>query len=183
MSKIEDINFFYEKLMKPPAIIKPHLTVKQMFKWLQEAPDEDCHKRRMAIWLIYTGRLNATKVAEILGVSVQAVWLWTHQYNTKGPRGLDRKGRGGRRRALLLREAEAELLKPFLARAKSKDTPKASEIKAAVERKLDRKVSLPYIYKLLARNGWAQTIAQGGKTTKTKDSGDFRTISRPWSQE
>ena len=52
--------------MKQPALIKPYLTVEQMFKWLQKAPNEDSHKRRMAIWLIYTGRLHARKVYNVV---------------------------------------------------------------------------------------------------------------------
>ena len=55
--------------MRPPATIRDWLSIDRMFQWLQEAPDEASHRRRMAIWLTHTGRLHAAKVAEILGVS------------------------------------------------------------------------------------------------------------------
>jgi transposase len=123
--------------------------------------------------------LHAPKVAEILEVSVQAVWLWTHQYNTKGPKGLDRKGRGGRRWAFLSIEREAELLKPFIEMAKSGDVAKASDIRLVFEKQLRRKVSMPYIYRLLARHGWSRIIAQS-LIKKSTVPDDFKSITRPW---
>ena len=167
-------------MMREPAYIKSWLTVEKMFRWLQEAPDESAHKRRMAIWLIHTGRLHASKVAEILGVSVQAIWLWNQQYNTKGPKGLDRKGRGGRRWAFLSRQRENELLKPFIVRAISGDVAKASEIRAVFEKELKRKVSMPYIYRLLSRHGWSRIIAQSQRIQKPTVPDDFKKITRPW---
>ena len=166
--------------MKKPAQIKPWLTVEQMFQWLQESPDEAAHKRRMTIWLIHTGRLHASKISEILGVSVQAVWLWTNQYNTKGPKGLERKGRGGRCWAFLSRQREAELLKPFIAKARSGNIPKASEIRPVFEQELKRKVSMPYIYRLLVRHGWSQIVSQSSRVRKPKATDDFEKITRPW---
>lgn len=41
------------------------------------------------------GFFHAQQVASILQVSKQAVWLWIGQYNTRGPEGLARTGRGG----------------------------------------------------------------------------------------
>ena len=166
--------------MRKPTYIKSWLSVEKMFKWLQEAPDESAHKRRMAIWLTCTGRLHASKVAEILGISVQAVWLWTHQYNTKGPKGLDRRGRGGRHWAFLSRQRETELLKPFIVRTRSGNVAKASEIRPVFEKELKRKVSMPYIYKLLARHGWSRIIAQRQRIQKTTAPDDFKKITRPW---
>ena len=165
--------------MKQPATIKPHLSVEQMFNWLQKSPDEAAHKRRMAIWMIHTGRLHAPKVAQILGISVQAVWLWTRQYNSKGPGGLDRKGRGGRRWAFLSKEREAELLKPFIKRAKSGDLAKASDIRSVFEKQLKRSVSMSYIYRLMARHGWSHIIAST-QTKRPKLSDNFSILSRPW---
>jgi len=170
--------------MRQPAAIKPWLSSEKMFKWIQEAPDESSHKRRMAILLTHKDRLHANKVAEKLGVSTQAVWLWIRQYNTYGPDGLKRKGRGGRRWAFLTRKQEAELLKPLIQQARSGRPPKTTLIKQLIEQKLQRKVSMPYIYRLLHRNGWAQIIAQSKKyrpAAALKDS--FEKFSRPWLRE
>ena len=53
--------------------IKPFLSVEKMFEWLQGAEDLAAHKRRMAIWLTFTGELGANRIADILGVSTQSV--------------------------------------------------------------------------------------------------------------
>ena len=167
--------------MRPPAIIKQWISIEQMFQWLRQGPDEMSHKRRMAIWLTHTGRLHANKVAEILGVSTQAVWLWIHQYNDNGPKALDRKGRGGRRWAFMSETEEIEFLQPFIRQAKHGDTPKADEIKAKAENLLNKKLSKSYIYRLLHRHGWEQIIAQSRSNKQPSPSqSSFTDISRPW---
>jgi len=164
--------------MRPPAQIKPWLSIEKMFQWLQGSPDGPSYNRRMAIWLTCTGRLHAHKVAEILGVSTQAVWLWIRQYNTKGPSGLERVGRGGRRWGLMRRGREAEMLKPFLQKARAGRAAKAAMIKPIIEKELSRAVSTSYIYRLLRRHGWAEIIAQSQTITGRSD--DFKKLSRPW---
>ena len=138
--------------MRPPAKIKPHLSIDKMFLWLRSAPDKASYKRRMAVWLTHTGNLHAPKVAQILGISPQAVAAWVRQYNKLGPDGLNRTGRGGRRHALMTPRREEEILAPFIKMAKSGRTPKTPKIKQALEKALNRKVSLPYIYRLLSRH-------------------------------
>lgn len=167
--------------MRPPAKIKPHMPIDKMFQWLRSAPDEASYKRRMAIWLTHTGDLHAPKVAKILGVSPQAVAAWVRQYNKLGPGGLQRTGRGGRRHAFMTPRREAEILAPFVKMAKSGQIPKTPQIKQALEDALNRKVSLPYVYRLLSRHDWSEIIAQSGQTSPAgKIPDDFQRISRPW---
>ena len=167
--------------MRPPSRIKPWLSIEKMFQWLQNAPDESSHKRRLAIWLTHTGKLHANKVAETLGVSTQTVWLWNHQYNTYGPDGLERKGRGGRRWGFMTTQQEAELLKPFIRKARSRHPPAPAAIKQLVEQKLGRKVSPAYIYRLLRRHRWNEIIAQSQLDSSSSVVQDnFRKLSRPW---
>jgi transposase len=168
--------------MRRPAKIEDWLTAEQMSDWLKNAPDESARKRRMAIWLIFSKHFYAKDVAEIVGVSVQSVWLWTKQYNLKGPQGLERKGRGGRRWALLPKEHEARILEPFFQRIRSGDVVRAREIKGILEQELGRKVSIPYVYRLLSRHGWSQIIAQS-QVYKISTADDFRKLSRPWLRE
>ena len=165
--------------MRQPTQINQWLSIEKMFQWLQNATDQHAYKRLMAIWLTHTGNLHANKVAEILAVSTQAVWLWIRQYNKYGPKGLERKGRGGRRWAFLTIQQEAELIKPFIRKALTGNPPKADVIKQAVEQKLGVKVSKPYIYRMLARNKFSQIIAQS-RTAETTLKDDFRNLSRPW---
>ena len=167
--------------MRPPAKIKPHLPIDKMFLWLRNAPDEASYKRRMALWLTHTGNLHAPKVAQILAVSAKAVAAWIRQYNKFGPDGLERSGRGGRRHALMTPQQEAQILAPFIKMAKSGRIPKTPQIKQALETALNKKVSLPYVYRLLSRHGWNQIIALSRKTLPDeKVPDDFQKIARPW---
>lgn len=167
--------------MRPPAAIKSHLSINAMFQWLQKAPDEATHKRRMAIWLTHTGNLHAKQVAKVLGVSVQAVWLWIRQYNQQGPSGLERSGRGGRRWGFLTLKEEADLLRPYIRKLRDGVITNPSEIKKEVEDKLGKTVSMPYVYRLLQRHQWAQIIAQTKPTVaESKPVNNYLKVIRPW---
>ena len=167
--------------MRPPGTIKPHFSINAMFQWLQKAPDEASHKRRMAIWLTHTGNLHAKQVAKVLGVSVQAVWLWIRQYNEQGPSGLERTGRGGRRWAFLTPKQEAELLRPYIRKLRDGVVASPSEIKKVIEQKLGKTVSMPYVYRLLQRHQWAEIIAQSGSVTADgKQTENYLKVLRPW---
>ena len=167
--------------MRPPATIKDWQTINEMFRWVQKAPDESASKCRMAIWLTRTGKIHAEKVGMILGVSKQAVWLWIRQYNEKGPPGLERHGRGGRRWGFLSPQEETELLAPLFRRARSGAPVKPASVQQIVEDKLRRKVSKSYIDKLLRRHGWADLSGQSQRKMGVQASPDtFSTLSKPW---
>lgn len=140
--------------MRPPAQIEPWLSLEDLQTWVREAPDKSSYQRRMAIWLTLVGRLPAHQVAEYLCVSKQAVWLWISQYNHQGPEGLERQGRGGRRWALLSLEEEQALLGRWLARAEKGQLLTAKQLLNPLEKRLGRRVSLGYVYRLLHRWGW-----------------------------
>ena len=170
--------------MRPPATIKPWLPIGKMFRWLQDAPDEASHKRRLAVWLTHTSQLHANRVADALGVSTAAVWAWIRQYNALGPDGLERAGRGGRRWGFLTPQQEADLVEPFLRRARAGRPPRGAEVRQAVEEMLGKPVSLSCVYRLLHRHGWATAISQshaGGATDVPTDT--FHDIARPWRRE
>lgn len=168
--------------MRPPPAIKEWLSADKMLQWLQTAPDENSHKRRLIIWLIYTNKIHAAKVAQLVGISKQAVWLWIGQYNKEGPRGLERKGRGGRRWGFLIVEQENKILRPFIEKIKSGQSVKSIAIKEVIEKQLNKKVSMSYIYRLLNRHHWSMTIAQFIPLKKQLPVGhtNFQKISRPW---
>jgi transposase len=167
--------------MRPPATIKDWLSLDEMFQWVQSAPDEPTSKCRMAIWLTHTGKIHAAKVATILGVSKQAVWLWIRQYNDRGPDGLERHGRGGRRWGFLSQQEETELLSPLIRRVRSGHLIKAATVQRLVEDRLQQKVSKSYIYKLLHRHGWGGNPLQSHLKSKSPESTDtFSKLSKPW---
>ena len=155
--------------------------MEKMFEWLQNAPNEASYKRRLAIWLTHTGRLHAGTVADTLGVSTGAVWLWIKEYNSYGPNGLKRKGRGGRRWGFMTMEQEADLLKPLVRKIRSGQLVKTAAIKEAVEQKLGRIVSNSYVYRMLNRHQWGEIIAQSrAKESNKTGKDDFQKFSRPW---
>jgi len=170
--------------MRPPAQIVNWLSLDKMFRWLQEAPDEASHKRRMAIWLTHTAKLHANKVAEALGVSTQAVWLWIRQYNQTGPAGLERKGRGGRRWGFMTPQQEIGLLRPLIQKARAGHPPKPNAVREIIENELNGPVSMSYVYRLLSRHNWANIIAQSQhKDSARKDSDTFASLAKPWRRE
>ena len=167
--------------MRPPATINDNLSLDEMFQWVQNAPDQQSYKCRMAIWLTRTSKLHAAKVADILGVSKQAVWLWIRQYNQAGPEGLERKGRGGRRWGLLRPEQERDLLAPLLRKARSGLPVSPRIVRGMLEKKLKRKVSMSYVYKLLQRNGMGTSGQAAPPPQSSVDQPDtFGTLSKPW---
>lgn len=170
--------------MRPPAEIKDWLTTEQMRQWAGEAPDEASGKRRMAIWLTHNERMHAHEVAESLGVSVQAVWLWIGQYNEDGPDGLLRTRRGGRRWGFMSPDEETLFLKPFIGEARAGTPPTPAEIRSAVEKHLNKDVSMSYVYRLLRRHGWAEILAQSHQMkVSRRDADTFGELARPWSRK
>jgi len=140
--------------MRNPSSLTPWFTTDQLMAWVKESPDKSAYQRRLAIWLTHAERLSAHRVATLLAVSVQAVWKWLGEYNTFGPTGLDRKGRGGRRWGLMTLEEERTFLAQQLARAEAGDILTAKQLQPELARALGQDVSLDYVYKLLHRHDW-----------------------------
>lgn len=146
--------------MRKPAPLEPWLSEEEILVWLREAPDREAYKRRLAVWLTHLGPHYAHEVAEMLGVSRQAVWLWVGQYNKKGPIGLARVGRGGRRWSYLSWVEEEEILQPFRERAARGEVVSAKEIWPELSKAMGQEVSLAYVYKLLHRHVKSDKEAQ-----------------------
>jgi transposase len=100
------------------------------------------------------GPFHAHDVANMLGVSRQAVWLWVGQFNKHGPSALERMGRGGRRWAFLTWEEEESILEPFRQRAAQGELVTAVSMWPEISKAVGREISLAYVYKLLHRHGW-----------------------------
>ena len=146
--------------MRRPAVIHRWLSEKELKAWVRKAGTHEEHQKRLAIWMTLTGRFPAHRVASLLVVSKQAVWLWVSQYNRLGPDGLLRRGRGGRRRAYLSLSQEAALLESLQRRAERGDAPTARQVQEEVSRATRIKVSISYIYRLFDRIGWRKLGAR-----------------------
>ena len=140
--------------MRTPSQLSPWFSQEELLAWVQEAGDKAGYQKRLAIWLTYSGPFHAGEVARFLGVSKQAVWLWIGQYNKLGPEGLERSGRGGRRWGFLSPEEERDLLAGLAERASRGDVVTALHLHADICKRVGKKVSMAYVYKLLHRNEW-----------------------------
>lgn len=90
----------------------------------------------------------------MLQVSQPAVWLWVSQYNSEGPKGLERKGRGGRRWSYLSWVEEEALLDSFRERVNRGEVITAKHIYPVICEQIGKEISLDYVYGLLHRHGW-----------------------------
>ena len=174
--------------MRPPAIIKPYLNTDQMRQWLRQALDKSTYQRRLAIWLTHHHRFHSRQVAQMLGVSTQSVWLWIRQFNTSGPRGLHRRGRGGRHWAFLTYPQERAVVEELLKRSQYDKISTAQAAQNIIKDRFARPVSTSYVYRLLARHDWKSLLQQRLKVV-VRDRlvhmpydphDDFVKIARPW---
>ena len=147
--------------MRRPAFIHHWLPERKLEAWVRTARSREEYQKRLAIWMTLSGPFPAHRVASLLVVSKQAVWLWVSQYNRLGPDGLQRQGRGGRRRAYLSLTAEAALLKRLRRRAERGDAPTAKQVQEEVSQATHIKVSISYIYRLFDRIGWRKLGGRG----------------------
>lgn len=134
--------------------IYPHLRLEEIRERMLSTKDRAQFQRWQVIYITAFKSLEAKEVAAFVGVSVGTVHQWIHRYNHKGPEGLVKKSRGGRRRAILSIDEEKELLKRFEKDAKEGVIIVVKAIKERVEGMLGRIVSYDYIYDLLHRHGW-----------------------------
>lgn len=146
--------------MRRPALIQPWLSEKELKAWVRKARSREEYQKRVAIWMTAMGPFPAHRVASLLVVSKQAVWLWVSQYNRLGPDGLQRQGRGGRRRAYLSLAQEAALLKSLQSRAQRGEPATARQVQEEVSQATRIKVSISYIYRLFDRIGWRRLGAR-----------------------
>jgi transposase len=146
--------------MRRPALIHPWLSEKRLMEWVREARSREEYQKRVAIWMTRTGPFPAHRVASLLVVSKQAVWLWVSQYNRQGPDGLQRRGRGGRRRAYLSLPQETALLRSLQRDARRGEVPTARQVQVEISKVTHKKVSISYIYRLFGRIGWRKSGAR-----------------------
>jgi transposase len=146
--------------MRRPALIHQWLSRERLQAWVRKAGTREEYQKRLAIWMTAMGPFPAHRVASLLVVSKQAVWLWVSQYNRLGPDGLLRRGRGGRHRAYLSLTEEAALLESLQKRTQRGELTTARQVQEKVSKVKHIKVSISYIYRLFDRIGWRRLGAR-----------------------
>jgi transposase len=139
--------------MKKPAELKEWLDEKQLLEWLKSSSTVEEYRKRMVIWLTHFRKWHAAEIAEMTGVSVQAIWLWVGRYNKKGPGAFAEKKHGGRRWAFLTLDQERVLLNELNAQV-GEGVVTAKKVHEKLCEILGKKVSLGYVYQILHRNEW-----------------------------
>jgi transposase len=94
------------------------------------------------------------QTATILGVSRASVPRLQQRFRELSQPDPPRRRWGGRRRALLSPEAEAEFLAPWAVQARDAGLLVLSPIRAALAQHLGRPVAASVVWRLLARHGW-----------------------------
>lgn len=112
-------------------------------------------RQAQAVVLPLAYGLSLEQTAKIIGRSVP----WTCRLRNRFLAGEtvgdgQRQHRGGRRRQNLSVEREAEVLAPFLDRARNGGILVVPQIKAELEAALGRGMALSSVYNLLHRHGW-----------------------------
>jgi transposase len=138
--------------------VEPHLSLSE----IQDQLKQTVGCVRVQKWLvIYNAAVDprpAREIAKHTGLALQTVHNLISAYNRQGPSALAGPGKGGRRRAYLTREEEADFLATFEERAKSGQVATATVIQRALEKRLGHPVDKSMISKMLKRHGWRKIV-------------------------
>ena len=107
-----------------------------------------------AVLLPAVASATLEQTAAILGVGRATVARLQQRFRQSAHRGVKRPRWGGRRKALLSLEQEAEFLAPWAEQAKAAGVLVLSPIRAALAQRLGRPVAASVVWRLLARHGW-----------------------------
>ena len=140
--------------MPAPRIPAPHLTGDEIKEKLRAAKGKGQYRRWLAVNLSLRKRLSHHEIAEILGVSVQAVHQWLGAYNREGEKALLPKAENRGRKPFLDSEKEAEIIKEFNDIALKGELVTVDKISSKISKIVGKKVSVGYPYKVLERQRW-----------------------------
>jgi len=136
---------------------KPHLSEYEVSKRLRKTKGRE-HRRWLIIWNALVDPRPAWEIAIHTDVSVSTVHNLISRYNRYGPKVIEGREKGIRRRCYLSKEEEAEFLEPFLAVAAKGEICVAGPIRQALEELLDHPVHHSTVYRMLHRNGWREIV-------------------------
>jgi transposase len=137
------------------------------------------HRRWLVIWRALVDPRPALEIALHTGVSVSTVHNVVSQYNRFGPKAIEGREHGIRRRCYLSRDQEAEFLKPFLEIASTGELCVAGRIKEALEELVGHGVHHSTVYRMLHRNGWREIVPRPAHPeAKEKTQEAFKKSSR-----
>lgn len=123
-------------------------------KVVARAADIEQLRAAQAVLLPAMASATLEQTAAILGVGRATVPRLQQRFRESVQPRATRPRWGGRRKALLSIEQEAEFLAPWAEEAKSAGVLVLSPIRAALAQRLGRPVAASVVWRLLARHGW-----------------------------
>jgi transposase len=121
---------------------------------LKEARSKAAYQRVLCVWLRLALGLTAVQIALAIGWRAGTVKKVHSIFLRQGEAALTGPGRGGRRNAYLTPEEEERFLSRYVEKASRGGMLVVSELKAAYEARIGRKVPKSTVYRMLARHGW-----------------------------
>jgi len=135
----------------------PHLTEFEVSVRLRQTAGRE-HRRWLIIWNALVDPRPASEIAIHTDVSVSSVHNVVSRYNRFGPKAIEGREHGIRRRCYLSIDEEVLFLKPFLEIASTGEICVAGRIKQALEELLGHDVHHSTVYRMLHRNGWREIV-------------------------
>jgi transposase len=133
-------------------------TIARLADRLKRAQSHSQYQRIQCVLIRATLGSSAAEIAQLLGWSTATVHVLHSRWAKEGDAVFDVHGRGGGRHQHLSAEQEAEVLAPFVERAKAGGMLKVAEIQRAYERRAGVAVAPSTIYRLLDRHGWRKVV-------------------------
>jgi transposase len=133
-------------------------TIARLADRLKRAQSRSEYQRIQCVLVRATLGSSAAQIAQLLGWSTATVHVLHSRWAHEGEAVFDVRGRGGRRHQHLSAEQEADVLAPFVERAKAGGMLKVAEIQQAYERLAGVAVAPSTIYRLLDRHGWRKVV-------------------------
>lgn len=133
-------------------------TIARLADRLKRAQSHSEYQRIQCVLIRATLGSSAAEIAQLLGWSTATVHVLHSRWAKEGDALFDVRARGGRRHQHLSAEQEAEVLVPFVERARAGGVLKVAEIQQAYERHAGVAVAPSTIYRLLDRHGWRKVV-------------------------
>jgi transposase len=159
--------------------VAPHLSIDEVMQKIKGTVGFWRVQKWLVIYNLLVEPRPLMDIARHVGLAWQTVRNLVSQYNRFGPDAIEGPGKGGRRRAYMDLEAEAEFLEPFFERASTGKVATAMEIKRELERCLGHSVHKTTVYRLLRRHGWRKIVPRPFHVQgKEKEQEEFKKTSQ-----
>ena len=129
-------------------------------------------RRFLCLWMRAEQELPTAVIAGATGFHEATVRIVQRDFIDRGIDAIIGGGRGGRRHQLMEPDEEAAFLKGFLKAAGDASLLTVVAIKAALEKRLGRRVHHSTVYRMLERNGWRKVVPRPKHPKQSKEAAE-----------